>query len=152
MCNGANQKRGAHQGLPSCLTHIYNPPQRPLSQDKGMVTVYYDGACPTCVKDRYNYEKLSGDEGKKVRWFDITGQEERLREIGIDPQKALMELHVKNENQQILSEIDAYILLMSKVPLLRPLAWLIGLPLIRPMISKVYHRQVHRRLRRSGRL
>ncbi len=83
---------------------------------------------------------------------NITDQEKRLREIGIDPQKALMALHVKNENQQILSEIDAYILLMSKVPLLRPLAWLIGLPLIRPMISKVYHRQVHRRLRRSGRL
>jgi predicted DCC family thiol-disulfide oxidoreductase YuxK len=75
-----------------------------------------------------------------------------LREIGIDPQKALMELHVKNENQQLLSEIDAYILLMSKVPRLRPLAWLIGLPLIRPILSKVYHWQVNRRLRHSGRM
>ncbi len=123
-----------------------------MSQSKGMITVYYDGACPKCVKDRYNYEKLSGSAGKNVCWFDITGQDERLREIGIDPQKALMELHVKNENQQILSEIDAYILLMSKVPLLRPLAWLIGLPLIRPIFSKVYHRQVNRRLWRNGRL
>lgn len=117
-----------------------------------MITVYYDGACPSCVKDRYNFEKLSGRAGKNVFWFDITGQEKRLREIGIDPQKALMELHVKNKNQQILSEIDAYILLMREVPLLRPLAGLIGLPLIRPMLSKVYHRQVNRRLRRSGRL
>ncbi len=117
-----------------------------------MITVYYDGACPKCVKDKYHYEKLSGSAGKNVYWFDITGHEERLREIGIDPQKALMALHVKNENQQILSEIDAYILLMRKVPLLRPLARLIGLPLIRPMFSKVYRRQVNRRLRRSGRL
>jgi predicted DCC family thiol-disulfide oxidoreductase YuxK len=123
-----------------------------MSQSKGMITVYYDGACPKCVKDRYHYEKLSGSAGKNVYWFDITGHEERLREIGIDPQKALMALHVKNENQQILSEIDAYILLMRKVPLLRPLARLIGLPLIRPMFSKVYRRQVNRRLRRSGRL
>ena len=123
-----------------------------MNQDRGMITVYYDGACPKCVKDRYHYEKLSGSAGKKVCWFDITGQDERLREIGIDPQKALMELHVKNENQQILSEMDAYILLMSKVPLLRPLAWLIGFPLIRPMLSKVYHWQVNRRLRLSGRL
>ena len=123
-----------------------------MNENKGMTTVYYDGACPKCIKDRYHYEKLSGSAGKNVYWFDITGQEERLREIGIDPQKALMELHVKNENQQILSEIDAYILLMSKVPRLRPLAWLIGLPLIRPMLLKVYHRQVNRRLRRSGRL
>jgi predicted DCC family thiol-disulfide oxidoreductase YuxK len=123
-----------------------------MNQNKGMITVYYDGACPKCVKDRYRYEKLSGDAGENVYWFDITGQEKRLRENGIDPLKALMELHVKNENQQILSEMDAYILLMSKVPLLRPLAWLIGLPLIRPMLSKVYHWQVNRRLRHSGRL
>jgi hypothetical protein len=111
MRNGTNHKRGAHQGLPSCLTHLYNPPQRPPYRDKGMVTVYYDGACPKCVKDRYNYEKLSGDKGKKVRWFDITGQEERLREIGIDPQKALMELHVKknkssNSKIRFENEVD----------------------------------------------
>ena len=117
-----------------------------------MITVYYDGACPKCVKDRRHYEKLSGSAGKDVYWFDITGQDELLRDIGIDPQKALMALHVKNENQQILAEIDAYILLMKKVPLLKPLAWLIGLPLIRPMRSKVYHHGVIRRLRRSGRL
>jgi len=117
-----------------------------------MITVYYDGACPKCVKDRHRYEKLSGNAGKNVCWFDITGQDERLREIGIDPQKALMKLHVKNADQQMLSEIDAYILLMNKVTLLRPLAWLIGLPLVRPMISKVYRWQVDRRLRLSGRL
>ena len=123
-----------------------------MSQSKGMITVYYDGACPKCVKDRNNYEKLSGRAVKNVNWFDITDQEERLREIGIDPQKALMELHVKNENRQILSEIDAYILLMSRVPLLRPLALIIGLPLIRPMLSKIYHWRVNRRLRHRGRL
>ena len=123
-----------------------------MNENKGMITVYYDGACPKCIKDRRHYEKLSGNAGKNVVWFDITGQDKRLREIGIDPQKALMELHVRNENQQILSEIDAYILLMRKVPLLRPLAWLIGLPLIRPMLSNVYHRRVNRRLRHSGRV
>ena len=123
-----------------------------MNKNQGMITVYYDGACPKCVKDRYQYEKLAGSAGKNIGWFDITGQEKWLREIGIDPQKALMELHVKNENQQLLSEIDAYILLMNKVPLLRPLAWLIGLPLIRPMVSKVYNWRVNRRLRHSGRL
>jgi predicted DCC family thiol-disulfide oxidoreductase YuxK len=123
-----------------------------MNQGQDMITVYYDGACPTCIKDRHHYERLSGRAGKNVIWFDITGQNVRLREIGIDPYKALMELHVKNENQQILSEIDAYILLLNKVTLLRPLAWLIGLPLIRPVLAKLYHRQVNRRLQRSGRL
>jgi predicted DCC family thiol-disulfide oxidoreductase YuxK len=70
----------------------------------------------------------------------------------LTPRKALTELHVKDENQQILSELDAYIQLMSKVPLLKPLAWLIGMPLIRPLLARIYHWQVNRRLRRSGRL
>ena len=92
-----------------------------------------------------------GRAGKNVFWFDITGQDERLRKLGIDPLKALKELHVKNEDQQILVEIDAYILLLKKVPLLRPLAWVIGLPLIRPMLSKIYRRQVDNRLKQSVR-
>ena len=123
-----------------------------MNQDKAKIIVYYDGACPKCVKDRLNYEKLAGKAGENVCWMDITGQEEQLREIGIDPRKALTELHVKDENQQILSEMDAYILLMSKVPLLKPLAWLIGMPLIRPLLARIYHWQVNRRLKLSGRL
>lgn len=123
-----------------------------MNQDKAKIIVYYDGSCQKCVKDRANYEKLAGKSGENVCWLDITGREEQLREIGIDPYKALTELHVKDENQRILSEMDAYTLLMSKAPLLKPLAWLIGLPLIRPLLARIYHWQVHRRLRRSGRL
>ena len=123
-----------------------------MKQDKARISVYYDGACPQCVKDRRNYEQLSGKSKDDIQWIDITGKESLLRSIGIDPRKALMELHVKDENQQILSEIDAYVLLMSRVPLLKPLSRFIGLPLIRPMLSRVHHWRVNRRLRRTGRL
>ena len=123
-----------------------------MSQEKGKISVYYDGACPQCIRDRQTYQKLAGKAGENVCWVDITGQEQKLHELGIDPKKALTELHVKDENEQILSELDAYILLMSKVLVLRPLAWLIGLPLIRPLLATVYHWLVNRRLRRSGRL
>ena len=122
-----------------------------MTQTKGRIIVYYDGACPTCIKDRENYEKFSGKAGENVCWLDITGKEDQLREIGIDPQKALTELHIKDESNRIHSEMDAYILLMSKVPLLKPLAWLIGLPIIRPVLAKIYHWQVNRRLRLSNR-
>ena len=123
-----------------------------MSEEKKKITVYYDGACPSCIKDRENYEKLAGENGEDVCWFDITGQDAHLRDIGIDPHKALSELHVRDEQQQIVSELDAYILLMSRIPLLKPLAWLIGLPVIRPLLSSLYHRMVNRRLRESGRL
>lgn len=116
------------------------------------ICVYYDGACPQCVKDRQNYERLLGKSKNDVQWIDITGNDDLLRSIGIDPKKALMELHVRDEKQQILSEIDAYILLMNKVPVLKPLTKIVGLPLIRKRLSKAYRRRVKRRLQRSGRL
>jgi len=116
------------------------------------LTVYYDGSCPQCVQDRRRYEKLAGSAAKDVSWFDITDREERLRERGIDPRQALLELHVQTEDCRIRSGVGAYIPLMKKVPLLRPLAWLIGLPVIRPVLSKIYRRQVRQRLQRSGRL
>ena len=112
--------------------------------------VYYDGACPKCIRDRENYEKLSGPFGEQVCWFDITGQENRLHQLGIDPQKALTALHVRDTNGRIVSELDAYILLMNKIALLKPVAWVIGLPLIRPLLAKLYHQQVNRRLRKRG--
>lgn len=123
-----------------------------MAQQNGKICVYYDGACPKCVRDRLRYEKLAGKADESVCWIDITGKEQSLRKMGIDPHKALTELHVKDRNERILSELDAYILLLQEVPLLRPIAWLIGLPLIRPGLAKLYHRMVARRLRRSGRL
>ena len=123
-----------------------------MVQNKGKICVYYDGACPKCIGDRKTYENLASKTGENVCWIDITGKDKSLRELGIDPFKALTELHVKDEQNQILSELDAYILLMSKVPVLRPLSWLIALPIIRPILAKLYHWLVNRRLLNSGRL
>jgi predicted DCC family thiol-disulfide oxidoreductase YuxK len=121
-----------------------------MNQGKAKIIVYYDGACPQCIRDRQNYEKLAGKGGEQVCWFDITGREEELHKIGIDPRKALSELHVKDADGRIVAELDAYILLMRKAAVLKPVAWFIGLPLIRPLLANIYHRQVNRRLRKRG--
>ena len=110
------------------------------------LTVFYDGACSVCVRDRRWYEKLEGKTEDSVEWLDITGRDEELREQGIDPNQALRELHVKDSQGQVHREMAAYILLMARVPLLKPIAWLIGLPVIRPTLAWFYHRWVARRL------
>jgi len=121
-----------------------------MSDRKPPLTVYYDGACPSCVRDREQYERMAADDAH-VHWYDITGKEEELRGLGIDPQRALRELHVKDASGRIHSELDAYRLLMARAPRLRPLGWLIGLPVVRPVVSSLYRRMVDRRLRRTGR-
>lgn len=87
-----------------------------------------------------------------MEWIDITGRDSELRAAGIDPDAALTELHVQDRQGRIHRELDAYILLMRRTVLLRPLAWLIGLPGLKPLLSTLYRRWVLRRLRRDGRL
>jgi len=116
------------------------------------IIVYYDASCPRCVRDRENYEHMAGASAADVCWMDITGRDDDLWALGIDPYKALTELHVRDQQGKILSGIDAYILLMQRVPRLRAIAWLIGLPIIRPMLAWLYHRMVNRRLSQDGRL
>jgi predicted DCC family thiol-disulfide oxidoreductase YuxK len=116
------------------------------------LNVYYDGACPRCVRDRARYERLAGHRAADTCWVDISGREEELAARGIDPQAALRELHVADPQGRVQRELDAYILLMARVPLLRPLAWLIGLPGLRPLLSRAYRASVLRRLRAEGRI
>ena len=105
------------------------------------LTVFYDGACPKCVADRQRYEAMAGADGEDIDWFDITGRASELRA-----------LHVRDGDQIIVSALDAYILLMWRVPGLKTVARLIGMPVIRPLLASIYHWKVERRLRRSGRL
>jgi predicted DCC family thiol-disulfide oxidoreductase YuxK len=120
--------------------------------DEASITVFYDGSCAGCVRDRMYYESLQTADENTVIWFDITGQESQLREWGIDPHKALLELHIRDSQGEIHSELDAYRLLMQRVPRLKWLGWLLGLPLIRTVSRYLYHYWVERRLRKEGRL
>ena len=113
------------------------------------ITVFYDGACPRCIKDRDNYLKLT--DANLVHWYDITNRENELKQLGIDPKKALTELHITTADGTVLSELAAYIELMNQVALLKPIAWFIALPVIRPLLARCYHFLVKRRLTRQGR-
>jgi predicted DCC family thiol-disulfide oxidoreductase YuxK len=123
-----------------------------MNQSGRKLTVFYDGACPRCVRDRAWYESLCGATDESVEWLDITGRDAELRRLGIDPAAALRELHVRDADGVIRRELDAYILLLSRVPRLKPLAWLIGLPGLRPLLSRLYRAWVLRRLRAENRL
>lgn len=123
-----------------------------MAEREERITVYYDGACPRCVRDRAQYERLAGEAGTDTCWVDITGRDAELRALGMDPDAALRELHVRDGAGRVRRELDAYILLMARVPRLRPLAWLIGLPGLRTLLSRWYRASVLRRLRAERRL
>ena len=119
---------------------------------QGVLRVYYDAVCSGCRRDRSRYERWAGEAGEEVAWWDVTEHQQLLRDKGVEPQAALLSLHVEEEDGRIVEGIDAYILLMRRVPRLRPLAWLIGLPGLKPLLRRLYDGWVRRRLAREGRL
>lgn len=121
-------------------------------RDWPRLKVYYDAVCPICRRERARYERWAGDAASSVEWVDVTANEDTLRAAGVDPDEALLSLHVEDHRGRIVHGIDAYILLMRRVPRLEPLAWLLGLPGLKPMLEWAYRRWVRRRLAREGRL
>ncbi|WEM45489.1 DUF393 domain-containing protein (plasmid) [Photobacterium sp. DA100] len=117
---------------------------------KRKLTIFYDGACPSCVDDRDWFEHRVR-QSENIDWFDITGREDELRALGIDPYLAVRELHVMNAKGEILKEMDAYILLCRQLWYLRPLAWFMGLPFVKIRLSRWYRKTVDRRLAAQGR-
>lgn len=55
-----------------------------MTASEDRLRVFYDGACPSCVRDRKFYERLAGRTGDAVEWVDITGRDEELKQLGID--------------------------------------------------------------------
>ena len=42
-----------------------------MGRHSGKLKVYYDGACPECIKDRKRYQQLAGRGNESVEWIDI---------------------------------------------------------------------------------
>ncbi|KPQ30835.1 MULTISPECIES: thiol-disulfide oxidoreductase DCC family protein [unclassified Halomonas] len=116
-----------------------------------MINVYYDAICPGCRKDRRRFERWAGKRANDIAWCDVTEHQAQLREKGISPEAALRSLHIEHANGRIIEGIDAYRLLMQRIPLLYPAAWLIGLPGVKHALRRYYDHWVKQRLKREGR-
>lgn len=119
--------------------------------NKTSINVFYDAQCPLCRKERRRYERWSGRHAADIGWLDVSEHQQTLLEKGVDPNMALRSLHVETAQSQLIEGIDAYRLLMARIPLLTPVAWFIGLPGIKPALRKLYDIWVKRRLKKQGR-
>jgi len=98
----------------------------------------------------HQYQRF--EKSGEVNWFDITDQDEWLLARQIDPEAALLELHVLTPEGKLVKGVDAFILLWQRAPLLRPVAWIASLPLLKGFIKNSYGWFTRRRLVRDGRL
>ncbi|MFI0474558.1 thiol-disulfide oxidoreductase DCC family protein [Halomonas sp. HMF6819] len=118
---------------------------------RGRIRVFYDGQCPSCRKDRRIFERLAGRRGDDIAWCDVTEYEQTLKAHGVARDTALRSLHIELKNGRLIEGIDAYRLLMKRIPWLVPGAYIIGLPGIKQGLRRYYDHWVEKRLKRQGR-
>ena len=113
------------------------------------ITVYFDGACPLCVREIGRWR--NAPFGCEMEWFDITGQEQALRQRGIDPRQAMLQLHTQTSDGKTFVSIDSYALLLKQLPHWRWLGVLMALPIIKSLLRWVYDGLTILRLKSEGR-
>ncbi|WP_249977685.1 thiol-disulfide oxidoreductase DCC family protein [Vreelandella olivaria] len=119
--------------------------------DDASINVFYDAVCPGCRKDRRRFERWAGHRAQGIKWCDVSEHQQLLRQKGVAPEAALRSLHIEKADGRMIEGIDAYRLLMARIPVLLPVAWIIGLPGIKSGLRWYYDCWVKQRLKREGR-
>lgn len=120
-------------------------------RDNSSINVFYDAVCPGCRQDRRRFERWAGSRAYGIAWCDVSEHQQLLRQKGVPVEAALRSLHIEKSDGSMIEGIDAYRLLMTRIPLLVPIAWVIGLPGIKSGLRWYYDRWVKQRLKREGR-
>lgn len=119
----------------------------------GVLTVYYDGACPLCVREIAFYRNRPGSE--HINWHDVSGYHCGEIVPGLTAEKAKARFHVTTRNGRLVQGGAAFAELWAQLPGLRwigrvmrvpPFVWILNgayrlfLP-VRPILQRFARRR-----------
>lgn len=96
------------------------------------VTVWYDGACPLCMREIALMRRLDRRDA-----IDFINLSEDQSACPIDRDLLLARLHAM-ENGTMLSGAAAFAAMWRAIPLLRPLGLLARIPLVLKALERLY--------------
>lgn len=104
--------------------------------------ILYNGACPICAREIAHYRRLARRHGAAVDFQDLNTSD--LAAWGVSADAARRRLHARllhdSRGEWRGDGLPAFRALWARLPGWRWLAWLTGLPLIRPLAALVYDR------------
>ena len=99
------------------------------------VTVWYDGACPLCIREIAFMRRLSSDGA--IRFVDLSG--DCPLDCPVSREAALERLHAE-EDGRIMSGAAAFAAMWRAIPVLRPLGLAARNPAILRILEWLYIR------------
>jgi predicted DCC family thiol-disulfide oxidoreductase YuxK len=113
---------------------------------EGRVRIYYDGTCRLCsgLIERVEHSAQAGS-------FEPIRNSTALPD-GITYDAAQRDVYVRGRDGRLYRGADAVLHVLSHYPLLRPLAWICSLPLLKQLSAVLYRLIADNRYRIWGRI
>lgn len=112
------------------------PKDDAVNDQSGVLTVFYDGACPLCTAEILVYRKCA--DVKDVAFVDVSGNGSRWVAPGIDKVTALKRFHVRAADGTIVSGAEAFGRLWLALPTWRWLGRIVLLPGVLQATEAIY--------------
>jgi predicted DCC family thiol-disulfide oxidoreductase YuxK len=96
------------------------------------VTVWYDGACPLCLREIALMRRL--DRRGAIRFVDAQAG----RDCPLDAQTLLARFHAQEPGGPLVSGAAAFAAMWRAIPVLRPFGLLAQLPPLRWLLDRCY--------------
>ena len=101
-----------------------------------MTKIFYDGNCPICSKEINFYKKLS--ISNSTDWYDIHSNKAALNIVKKSREECLKLRHVLDDNNNLFTGVEAFILIWKKTKYFKYLAYLINFKVIRVILNFFY--------------
>ena len=96
------------------------------------VTVWYDGACPLCLREIALMRRL--DRRGAIRFVSVQDGDE----CPLDPETLLARFHAQEPGGPLVSGAAAFAAMWRAIPVLRPFGLLAQVPPIRWLLDRFY--------------
>ncbi len=101
-----------------------------------VLTVYYDGACPLCVKEIGFYRRQRG--GERIDWVDVSTGPQALTCDDLTCEVALKRFHARRADGGLVDGAAAFGALWLELPAWRFLGRLATAPLLSNLFESLY--------------
>jgi predicted DCC family thiol-disulfide oxidoreductase YuxK len=104
----------------------------PTASTDPRVTVWYDGACPLCLREIALMRRL--DRRGAIRFVAV----QESRDCPLDPATLLARFHAQEPGRPLVSGAAAFAAMWRAIPLLRPFGLLAQVPPVRWLLDRLY--------------
>lgn len=99
--------------------------------------ILYNADCPICNAEICHYQRYADARDIRLGFDDLNTVDPAT--YGVTADQAARRLHVLHQGQ-VVSGVDAFVVIWRMMPRYRPLAWVVSRPLILPLSRVIYDR------------